>query len=181
MDRVAIKTGRKRGSNWTGRLGLLLLITTIISYWWIIRPLEQHTHFLREQAMTEPTAPNVEKAKMAYLARDELNKFYRDFPVSERWSPQIAVLFRAAAQEGLALETGNYRANTERRDRLTRLEIDLPLKGTYVQIRRFITRALSTIPTATLQRFKVKRSVVSGNLVEAQVNLVVYLSRNEDE
>lgn len=168
----------RREVSWLGTIGMCLLVSTMLIYWFLVRPLDERIQVLREQAIIDTSSKNtVKNAIVPYSAKTELDKFYQDFPEHAQWVPQLSILFSAAAQAGLILEAGNYHANTEEQGRLIRLEIDLPLTGTYIQIRHFIATVLSGIPAATLERVTFKRNAAYDNLVESNVGLVVYLAR----
>ena len=81
----------------------------------------------------------------------------------------------AAARHGLVLETGEYRLQHPPGARLARYELELPLKGTYPQLRAFLADVLKKIPAAAVDDVVIRRETVASPQLDAKVRLFVYL------
>jgi hypothetical protein len=106
---------------------------------------------------------------------DRLGAFYGSFGSREGAPAALRSVFEAAAAEGLAIETGEYRLAGEPGSRLVRYQMVLPVKGSYVAIRRFIVRALNEVPGLALDGLDIRRESVASRAVEARLQLTLYL------
>ena len=104
-----------------------------------------------------------------------LNEFYRFFP-SHRKSPQLLdAIYAAAGDESVSLPQGKYKFHREKAGRLDAYQVNLPVQGSYVQIRKFIVKVLNTVPSAALDEVGFKRASVGNTQLEARIRFVVYL------
>jgi Tfp pilus assembly protein PilO len=107
---------------------------------------------------------------------EQLAAYYRFFPAaisSTRWLDSI---YRNASNLGLHLEQGDYRPTIEPGGRLLRYQITLPIKGNYLQIRKFVANLLSEIPIASLDYISFERHRVGEPMVSAKIKLSLYLN-----
>ena len=108
---------------------------------------------------------------------EQLAEFYRNFP-EERDTPQwLERLAALAESNGLSLNEGEYKATRDKVGRLMRLQMTLPVKGEYAQIRGFLTALSAAIPAIALENVQFARQNVADSTVEAQIRLVLYLER----
>lgn len=107
----------------------------------------------------------------------QLAEFYRFFP-EERSSPQqLKKLFALAEKNGLSLNEGEYKAMRDKVGRLMRLQMVLPVKGEYRQIRRFIAALPAEIPVIALENVQFSRMNISDPDVDAEIRLALYLEQ----
>lgn len=106
---------------------------------------------------------------------EQLAAFYRFFPSGRSAPDWLGKIYLAAQQQNLILERGEYRPVREKQGRLTRYNILFPVKGSYVQIRRFLTTILADIPTASLENVAFERQKVGDSTIEAKIRLTLYL------
>jgi len=110
-------------------------------------------------------------------AAEQLAAFYRVFP-DERSSPDWIGRIAATAQScGLSIDQGNYKPTRDKVGKLIRLQMTLPLKGEYRQIRQFLVRTGVNVPIASLEQVQFERQKVGDSLVDAKISLVLYLER----
>ena len=69
----------------------------------------------------------------------QLKAFYGQFPSLNRSDELLAKIYAAAEQQHIALESGAYRLTEPETGNIRRYQITLPIKGSHVQIRRFLT------------------------------------------
>lgn len=108
-------------------------------------------------------------------ATEQLAEFYRMFPAAgqaPQWLEKLAAL---AEQHGLVLEQGEYAAAPDKLDRLLRYQITLPLKGDYLQIRKFLLQLPASLPIVALESVQFQRQKIADPVVEARIRLVLYL------
>jgi Tfp pilus assembly protein PilO len=108
---------------------------------------------------------------------EQLAEFYRIFP-EERSSPQwLARLLVLASKNGVSLNEGEYKATRDNAGRLMRLQMVLPVKGEYRQIRRFLAALPAEIPIIALENVQFTRRNVADSAVEARIRLALYLEQ----
>ena len=107
----------------------------------------------------------------------QLHRFYDAFPVESDASAAIGRVYAAAAEKHVTLPQGEYLVSTEPRTGLMRYGIALPVRGSYAQIREFVSASLQSVPTLALDQLSFERPKVSDAEVQAQVRLTLYLRR----
>lgn len=109
--------------------------------------------------------------------REQLAEFYRLFP-AERYSPQwLGKLAVLAERNGLSLNQGEYKATHDKVGRLVRLQMTLPVKGEYLQIRRFLSALPAETPIIALENVQFARQNIADSTVEARIRLALYLEQ----
>jgi Tfp pilus assembly protein PilO len=111
-------------------------------------------------------------------AAEQLAEFYRVFP-DERSSPDWIGKIAAIAQGcGLSLDQGEYKPVRDTVGKLTRLQMTLPVKGEYRQIRQFLASTGASVPIVSLEQVQFARQKVGDPLVDANIRLVLYLGQS---
>ncbi len=105
-----------------------------------------------------------------------LQVFYDFLPRSDSSPYWISELDRIARENGIELNSSDYRLMMEKESKLVRYEIQLPLRGTYPQIRAFIAGALQSVPTLALTDISIRRETIQAGRVEARLNMHLYLN-----
>ena len=91
-------------------------------------------------------------------------------------TPLLEALFGGAAKHGLALHQAEYKWGTDAAGGYRTLEVRLPVKGAYPQIRRFVADTLSAMPAAALEEASFRREGVASASGEARLRFVFYLA-----
>jgi Tfp pilus assembly protein PilO len=126
---------------------------------------------LQERATHSATA----QGRGPQTAAEQLAEFYRVFP-GEKSSPQwLEKLAALAESHGLSLDQGEYAPAPDKLDKLVRYQITLPLKGEYLQIRKFLSDLPVELPVVALESIQFQRQKIADPVVEARVRLVLYL------
>lgn len=86
----------------------------------------------------------------------------------------LAQLQEIAAVSELAVNVLEYRADRTRSG-LTTLEITMPVKCTYPQLRGFLSKALSSMPHLALMSLDIRRDRVASNTVETTLVMRLFL------
>jgi Tfp pilus assembly protein PilO len=107
---------------------------------------------------------------------EQLATYYRFFPATSSATRWLESIYRNASNLGLRLEQGDYRPTIEPGGRLLRYQITLPVKGNYLQIRKFVANLLSDIPIASLDYISFERHRVGETEVNARIKLSLYLN-----
>lgn len=164
--------------SYAGVLGLALLMITGFSYQALVlssqQSLLQKQQDLLAQQQLIANKPS-EVVKPQQTEAELVSRFYAQFPKGTTLPDQLKVISKAAYDEKLGLEIGDYKLTTEKKGRVTRYDIQLPVVGNYAQIRRFIARVLKQIPVAALNDITLKRETSDAPKLEANIEFVLFL------
>lgn len=111
-------------------------------------------------------------------SEERLGSFYAFFPAMATLPDWLERIYAAAGENGVVLETGEYRLVEERDGKLARYQLTFPIKGGYTQVRRFVARVLNEVPAAGLDEVAFKRDSIGSATLDARVRLTIYLGRN---
>ena len=95
-------------------------------------------------------------------------------PASEA-TRQIEALFAQAARGKLVLVRGEYKWAREADGGYRTLEVVLPLKAPYPQVRRFADELLAAMPAAALLEAGFRRDGAGAANLEARLRVMIYL------
>jgi hypothetical protein len=161
---------------WPGGVGVLLLLAALGVYGSLVS-----VHQVRIAAIKQETATlkqRIEQAAKSGIpesgSADDLKKFYRFF-ASGTATEWLDKLYAAADAEKLELAQGEYRGVADKTGKLLRYQVTLPVKGSYVQIRRFIDAALIAVPVAALDDVNFKRETIGATQLEARIKFTLFL------
>lgn len=175
LHRLASRLG------WPGALGIGVLLATAALFVWVVLPAQLQVEALREHtAALRAGAAQGGGLRVAAQPSpaEQLAAFYAAFPEepsSPHWIGKIAA---TAKRSGLSLDQGEYRLSRDTVGKLARLQITLPVRGDYGQIRRFLASASADIPTAALEQVQFERQKVGDTEVDAKIRLVLYLEQS---
>lgn len=104
---------------------------------------------------------------------EELRRFYSLFPEPGQLNAQIEHLHRLGRGAGLDLAQGEYRLE-RRTTGLWAYKVTVPVRGTYGQLREFLSAVLKDMPIASIDALRFERKRAADTQLEAQVRLTVY-------
>lgn len=108
---------------------------------------------------------------------EQLAEYYRKFPAEESSPEWLEKLMTLAANNGLSLNDGDYKATRDNVGKLVRYQMTLKVKGEFPQIRKFLTDLPTVLPVIALEDVRFERQKVSDAIVEAKIKLVLYLEQ----
>lgn len=85
----------------------------------------------------------------------------------------LAKLYAIGTATGVQLQSGNYRTQAAA-GRLERYELQLPVSGSYPQIRDFLNRALAEIPALSLDQMTLRRDGRNEATLHAELRLTLH-------
>jgi len=161
---------------WPGAVAMLLFAASAAFVFLSLTPVRDRVAALQRDAknlrlQSKASAPR----EKALNPAEQLGEFYRFFPRQESVPDGMAALYNAAAQHNLNLEQAEYRLAHDRDGKLTRYEVVLPVKGGYVQLRKFIAQVLADVPSLSLDSVTFNRQKIGDDGVDAQLKLTFYL------
>jgi len=151
-----------------GACGLALLVFTAGFLVLGIQPLHEEVRTLaaRSERLANPAA---QMRATALDPASAVESLLEELPALEKAPAYLAQLHARAAEQQLVLEAGEYHVVHDTDARLARYQVRFPLKGSYVQIRRFVATAMHAVPSMTLDEFSVRRTAIGAREVEARV------------
>ena len=85
----------------------------------------------------------------------------------------LAKLYAIGTATGVELQSGSYRTQPAA-GRLERYELQLPVSGSYSQIRDFLNRALAEIPALSLDQMALRRDGRNEATLHAELRLTLH-------
>lgn len=165
----------RRRLGWPGLAGAALLVLAGLFYAAVVIPERLEASDLQQRVAAMTAAAKAGKVPAGLAAEARLATFYRSFPARSTAPTWLEKIYAAGAQAALVLDKGEYKLIPDRDARLVRYEINLPVHGSYVQVRQFIRTVLAEIPFAALNDIQIRRGAVSEPNVEARIRFILYL------
>jgi len=179
--KIGVKTLRKslRRLGLAGVLGAGVLLACLPFYFSSVRPAERELQARRvaaEQAHARASIQTVSAPRGA-----DLGRFYQAFPAMDRLPDELERLYGIARASRLDLSQGEYRLE-QRGPGLASYRIALPLRGSYPDIRGFLSDTLQQMPYAAVDAVRFERKKVGDTQLDAQVRITLFFrpgNRNE--
>ena len=164
---------------WQGVAGLALTCAAALFYLAGIGPETARLNRLQKEALS---AQEVARAAGGAATAGEsvtetwLAHFSRLLPARADAPELLRIIHAAARAQGLNLEQGDYKLKIEKSGRLVAYEVGFPMRGTYVQLRQFVSDVLGRIPAAALDEFSVKRELIGDPTLEATIRFTLFMN-----
>ena len=163
-------------------LGAVLVAASVLAWFALIEPESTHlnaalTESMQLQARVRTTLPTA--SQITETPDEQLDRFYGFFPGTSTVPDWLAVIDHAAAKEHMVLQQGEYRIVRDRLGLLTRYQVNLPLKGSYVQIAGFLQRVLKEVPIAAIESLSFERQQVGDPKLDAKLRLILFFGREQ--
>jgi hypothetical protein len=161
---------------------LALVVTSMAAalLWWGLLPAGQRQ---LQELQTQAAAARMQLRQQTQQppsndtpqAQQNLDDFWDTVGEAKHAEQQVRSLFAIAREVALPLPQGQYKLSCDERVGLCQYRIQLPLHGSYAQVRTFMVQTLRAIPFAALDELKLKREAVGNEDLDAQLNLTLYL------
>jgi hypothetical protein len=117
--------------------------------------------FMNKQgSLTHPVSPLSVEHKPSH-------RIYDQMPPDTQLNARIASILQLATQHGLVYNKASYSRSSVLGTRLQKCVINLPVLGTYPQLRLFIQQVMQENPSLALERWQVTREDVTSESVSA--------------
>lgn len=163
---------------WQGIAGIALAVAAAATYFGGVVPAKAEISRLEQEVRSIRVSRS--QAADTAVSSDErwLSHFYSLLPARDTAPESLRVIFSAARAHGLTLDQGEYKTHVEKEARLLAYAIGLPVRGSYVQVRRFIGDVLARIPSLALDEVGMKRESRGDPRVEASIRFTLFLNAN---
>ena len=161
-----------------GLAGLVLAVLALAMFFGLILPAKLKLERATSTAADIQTRLKMELANpvaRALPVESNLTAFYKFFPPEQNVSQLLEKIYQSASNESLRLTHGEYKFTREKEGRLGRYQITLPVKGNYLQVRKFIAKVLNALPMVALDGVSFRRETIGGNDLEAKIQFTLFL------
>jgi Tfp pilus assembly protein PilO len=168
-----------RRAGWPGMLGFVLLLGSPAVYLALVMPLQEQADALKaaqQQLRQEIAQHRGQQAPATPNTEMQLQAFYRQFPALSQSDAWLEKIYAAAAQQQIVLESAAYRLLPAEDGALQRYQMTLPLKGSHIQIRRFLSVILNEAPAIALDDIVFKRETIDTPTVSAVIKLTLFVN-----
>lgn len=166
------------------RIGLPAVVAVLLAvlgaalYLAGVQPLRQQVAGLRadvDAAQRKLRSGKLEGRAAPASVAEQLRSFQAFFPRAESLPQWLDTIHTIGRGSGLTIRSGEYRL--ERTDKGPwRYHVTLPVAGSYLQVRQFITFVLRELPAASLDDVQLRRDPTAGDRVEARLRFSLHLA-----
>ncbi len=165
------------------KLLLLCLLLVVGAAWWRGVPYMQKQIYRMEeqQADLQIKRQQLNIAKQTPALDDNLqrlNAFYELLGEKKHVEQQVKTILYLANEAGVSLKAGEYQLAENSAGKFFTYKVQMPVKGSYLQIRKFAEQVLLTIPFASLDETSFKREAINGPVIESKMVFTLYVGAN---
>lgn len=165
-----------RQLGWQGYLGLLLMLSAMFLLVVLIpAKLNVLTTLNLEKSKLGSQNFNLEQVENEQNPVDVINDFYAILPLQDEANNKIAEILEAAKAAGLVSNKTQYTPQDVPASAMVKYEINIPVSGSYIQIRQFINTVLNAHPSLALKTANFHRRDINNSVVEADIQMTLYL------
>lgn len=167
---------------WPAMLALVLALVAAGTASMIVRPMKAQIAVAQQRLVNHRQAQSVRLTQLppADGAAEQLRQFHQFFPDRNSLPEWLAKLYETAAENGVALDQGQYQLSHDGKGAMWRYDIVLPVRGSYPQVRKFLAQTLVRIPALALQGISFERQKVGDAMLEANIRLTLYLGEHHE-
>jgi len=163
---------------WQGVLGLIFIAISILLLIFVLVPSTKKMDALNlsfAELKANKSKGNAEVKPDSQL--DVIATLNALMPKQNEANNKIAQILHAATSVGLATDKVDYAAQTYSSS-FIKYQIKFPTQGSYIQIRQFINAVLNALPTLALADINLKREDIGSDLIDANIQFNLYVSKN---
>lgn len=96
------------------------------------------------------------------------------FPTETQLNAELGRLLALAAEQGLQVPTGDYRLMPGKDGLFDRYVLNLPVKGSYQTVRKYVAAVRSEFPDLAVDDIALRRENIGSGEVEAQLRFILF-------
>lgn len=150
--------------------GVAALVAAAIIGFTALASVRNATEALTAQIAHAQQRPSVEES-----TEEGLGRVVAGLPTREQIPAVVGQVLQQARDAGVALDKGQYMYSPPKAGGVGRYELEFPVKAEYPNVRNFIDRTLTAVPSAGLDKLHIERKVVGDVVVSADVHFVVFV------
>lgn len=177
---------RRFGSLWLrswGRQGALALAALLLCAAFVavaVLPAREQRDAARAKVLAlrmRAAVPHAAAGRAPDTPAEQLAAFYKRFPTQRSLPDALETLVAVAERHGVGLDEGDYKISRDNVGKLVRVQMTLPLTGSYPQIRRFLSALPEELPVLALENVQFDRQKISDPAVEVKIRVILFLER----
>jgi Tfp pilus assembly protein PilO len=152
-----------RRAGWPALVAGLLVLVAILLYALGVRALQREVADLKlqaEAARTKLRSGSLATRKAPATVAEQLRTFQAFFPRADSLPHWLDTIHTIGRGSGLLIRSGEYRLERPEQGPW-RYHVTLPVSGSYLQVRQFITFVLREVPSASLDDVQLRRDAGS--------------------
>lgn len=153
--------------------GVALLFAALMLVFSVLLPLQRQAEAL-ETALKNAAVPARVAAPMTDATRSA-TAFVSRLPARTDLPLVLATVLQQARAAGLDLDQGSYEMASGKSRRVGRYTIQLPVEGTYPQLRQFVDATLLAVPAASVDSLRLQREKIGSATVAAEIRFTVFV------
>jgi hypothetical protein len=162
-----------------GILGLGVLLACGAFWWSALKPAAEELSAQRAALERMRARSPLQPVAGAGGRAEELRRFYNLFPSAAALTGELERLHRLARNARLELAQGEYRLE-RRATGLWAYRVTLPVRGSYAEVRDFLSAVLKDMPTASIDALRFDRKKADERQLEAQLRFTLYVRPSGD-
>lgn len=158
---------------WIPVVSLTICLIASALQWLVLPVLQQETRAV--ESVLEDVASGRTRIDGATDQSERYQDFRNRLAENGDRGELLKVVFSEAHASGILLPQGDYSLISEVDGGYGKLQINLPVKGSYKQIRAFALGLLEKLPSLSLDEISFRRDNIKSSAVEARIRLTLYL------
>ncbi len=131
----------------------------------------------RQQAVARQAQAHEAAASPSASPADTRQRLLARFPSEAQLNAELGRLLALAGEQGLQVPSGDYRLQPSRDGLFDRYVLNLPVKGAYLTVRRYVAAARREFPDLAVDDISLRREAIGQAEVEAQLRFVLFARR----
>lgn len=131
----------------------------------------------RQQAVARQAQADEAAASPSASPADTRQRLLARFPSEAQLNAELGRLLALAGEQGLQVPSGDYRLQPSRDGLFDRYVLNLPVKGAYLTVRRYVAAARREFPDLAVDDISLRREAIGQAEVEAQLRFVLFARR----
>lgn len=127
------------------------------------------------QASGRTSGPLPDDSARAAILRRRYDAFTTVVSDEGQIPHMVDTVFANAVRRGLVLAQADYKRSDGHDDGFVTLEMRIPVKGAYPDVRHFVDDTLGAMPGVALKEATFRREVINSETVDAQLRFVFFL------
>lgn len=161
---------------WTKPVVLAACLTAGILQWAVRPEINAQTDALRKEATRSAAQINTQPESPALTS---LQAFTHTLTPAAARGDALKTIFAEADKAGLTLAQADYQTQFDSSGGFSKLQISLPVKGSYPKIRTFVGYLLTALPALSVDDISFRRDNIKSQFVEARIHLTLH-TRGEE-
>lgn len=161
-------------------LSLLLLIAAALVHLFLLpgreAAIEESERRLSGLERTARRA-TLERHSVRVSPEDTRQRLLERFPSEDQLNAELGRLIDMAGKEGLSVPSGDYRLTPGKDGLFDRYVLNLPVKGSYQTIRRYLAAVRIAFPDLAIDDMTLRRESLGSTEIEAQLRFVLFARR----